>query len=129
MDDVVDFEAEVQQALADIPVRFRKKIENVVFVVETQTRRASRGERPIRVRGLLLGLYQGIPYGHRGPAYSGVLPDKITIFQDAISIAAGNRPDQVRTIIRHTVWHEVGHYFGMNERQVQQWERTRGRRA
>lgn len=124
----VDFEAEVFAALRAIPARFRDKISNVAFIVETEARRLSRGERPIRVGGILLGLYQGIPLGQRGPGYSGVLPDKITIFQDAIEAVGQGDPERIRQIIRHTVWHEIGHYFGMSEAEVQRWERTQGRR-
>ncbi len=115
-------------SIAELPSRFRNKIENVAFVVETHARRMSRGEQPIQVRGVLLGLYQGVPYGRRNQGYSGVLPDKITIFQDAIELVGQNDPQQIREIIRHTVWHEIGHYFGMNESEVRDWERRRGRR-
>lgn len=123
------FEALVHEAIAMIPPRFRDKLENVAFVVEMHHRRAERGERPIRTRGLLLGLYQGVPYGRRGPSYSGVLPDKITIFQDAIETLAGGDPDRVRTVVRETVWHEVGHYFGMDEAEVRRWEVARRKRS
>ena len=73
----------VERAIAAVPERFRRRLENVAFVVEPAVRLARPNEAEIRRGRLLLGLYQGVPYGQRGAWYSGVLPDKITIFQSA----------------------------------------------
>lgn len=120
-----EFEDLVRQAITSVPERFRQRLENVAFVVEHYARRPDRREQPILERGVLLGLYQGVPYGQRGPWYSGVLPDKITIFQDTIEAVAGGDPTRIAKVVTNTVHHEIGHYFGMNESEVRSWERQR----
>lgn len=123
-----EFEAAVHEAIALVPARFRDKLENVAFVVESQARPGRRGEEPIVESGQLLGLYQGVSYGHRGPWYSGVLPDKITLFQANIEAVGHGDPVRVRRVVRDTVWHEIGHYFGMSEAEVRSWEKNRRQR-
>lgn len=122
------FEQLVRAAIEKIPARFRARMENVAFVVETNERAARPAELQIQRGGRLLGLYQGVPYGRRGPSYSGVLPDKITLFQDTIEDVAGNDLNRIAEIVSDTVAHEIAHYFGMNEMEVRRWERTKKRK-
>lgn len=124
--ELTEFEHLVQNAIERIPARFRSKMDNVAFIVESNQRPARPPEIAIRHGGRLLGLYQGVPYGHRGPWYSGVLPDKITLFQDTIEAVANGDPARIQKIVQDTVAHEIAHYFGMSEKQVQQWERRKG---
>lgn len=119
-----DFEDLIRQAINAIPPTVGKKLDNVAFVVENR-RRPRPGEYGIQGGGLLLGLYQGVPLGNRGPNYTFALPDKITIFQDAIELIAGDDPDRIRQQVFDTVHHEIGHYLGLNEQQVRRWERQR----
>ena len=115
------FEQLVDDAVVSIPKRIRDRIENVAFVVEDGQRDANATEPAVRSQGVLLGLYQGVPLGKRGPYYSGVLPDKITIFQHAIERAA--KDDQgIQRLIQEVVYHEVAHFLGMNESEVRAWE-------
>ncbi len=123
--EIDEFERQIQQAILAVPERFRAKMQNVAFVVEPGIRPATTNEHGILRRGVLLGLYQGVPYGRRGPWYSGVLPDKITIFQEPIERLAGGDPDRVTEIVASTVHHEIAHYFGMNETEVRKWEHDR----
>ncbi len=108
-----------------MPERIREKILNVVFIIEDDPRSARATERSITSRGILLGLYQGIPLPSRGINYSGVLPDKITLFQQSIEEVAGDDPEDVRKLVHEVVHHEIAHYFSMNEREVRAWERKR----
>lgn len=119
------FERWIEEALLEIPERLRKRIENVVFVVDEHARPRHEGERTIRFRGTLLGLYEGIPLTRRAGGYQWVPPDKITIFQDAIEQYAGSEPGAVQRLVREVVHHEVGHYFGFSEAEVRAWERKR----
>ena len=123
--ELAEFEAAVHEAIAAVPKRFRDKMENVACVISHQPRRAGGTEEPIMSRGMLLGLYQGVPYGSRGPWYSGMMPDKITLFKSTIEIVAGHDPIRIRQQIKDTVWHEIGHYFGMSEADVRRWEKRR----
>ncbi len=75
----------------------------------------------------MLGLYSGVPLTHRTSSYGLVLPDRIIIFRGPIERLARSE-DDLRRIVRTTLWHELGHYFGMNERQVREMERRWMRR-
>ncbi len=98
-----------------IPPRFRGKLKNVAFIVEAEPPRPG-----------LLGLYQGWPLPRRSTADSFTLPDRIVIFQGPHERLARDRRDLVR-LVRETIWHEVAHYFGMDERQVRTAELRRSR--
>jgi predicted Zn-dependent protease with MMP-like domain len=67
----------------------------------------------------LLGLYQGIPLTRRTTSYAGVLPDRITIYQQAICSICDSR-EQVIEQVRRTVIHEVGHYFGISDARLRE---------
>lgn len=119
------FEKFVAEAIAEVPERLQKRFENVAFVVEEDSRNASTKEHGINYHGLLLGLYQGVPLTKRGVNYGSVLPDKITIFQKPIEQVAGKDVENIRKKVREVVHHEIGHYFGMDEKTVRAWERKR----
>lgn len=110
-----EFEKVVREAVDSLPEDFRKKIENVEFrVAESPNRRQPRGggRQPS-----LYGLYEGVPYGGRGPDYNMALPDRITIFKRAIEADCPTRKEMIRCI-QETVLHEVGHYFGLDDRRL-----------
>lgn len=122
---LLQFEKEITKAIIEVPKHLRDKIDNLAFVVETQVRPASLKERGIKFQGTLLGLYQGVPLPRRGPRYGSVLPDKITIFKNSIENLAGPKNENISKLIREVVHHEIGHYFGMSEKKVREWERKR----
>lgn len=119
-----EFEELIRQAINIIPPTVGKKLDNVAFVVENQ-RHPRSGEFGVRGGGILLGLYQGIPLGSRGPNYQFALPDKITIFQDAIEMVSGHDPEKIKVQVFDTVHHEIAHYLGLDEKQVRAWEKRR----
>jgi len=99
------FEEIVADALDTLPPALTKVMRNVVVVVED-------GVDP-----QLLGLYQGIPLTERMSDYSAVLPDKITIFRNAICAICDTEQDVVDEV-RTTVVHEVGHHFGIDDERL-----------
>jgi len=119
------FEKYVMEAVNRVPKTVRNKIINVGFVVEDNIRSARNTERQIKSRGILLGLYQGVPLPKRSGYYSGALPDKITLFKNAIERVAGPDIQKIRQLIHSVVHHEIGHYLGMNEKEVRVWEKRR----
>lgn len=119
------FEKYINEAVLSLPANLREKIENLAFVLEDEPRPASLQEQGIKYRGLLLGLYQGIPLSRRSRGYSGVLPDKITLFKKPIETLAGPEEEKIRKLIHQVVYHEIGHYFGFNELKVREWEKNR----
>ena len=111
-----EFDSLVARALRRIPPRFRKLLDNIVIVVEREPREAG-----------LLGLYQGRPLTERSVSEGFRLPDQITIYQGPHERMARN-PVHLEEIVADTVWHEIAHYFGMDEAQVRRAERRRERR-
>ena len=117
--DTEEFEATAQKVFDALPVPFRDAIDNVRIIVED----VPGGER-MRLKGyrpgtLLLGLYEGVPLTRRGIDYgvAPVLPDTITLYRRNIEAVAA-APGEIPGIIRDTLIHEIGHYFGMSEKQI-----------
>jgi predicted Zn-dependent protease with MMP-like domain len=122
-----EFDRLVAAAYARIPGRFRRRLKNVALVVaqEPSPQQLARGRAP---RGsTLLGLYEGRPLTTRSVFDSFVMPDRITIFQGPHERLAQS-PEHLARLVQDTVWHEVAHFFGMDETLVRAAERRRGRR-
>ena len=110
------FERLVEEALAGIPAAYRARMRNVVLLVEDHPREAG-----------LLGLYEGRPLTERSVSESFGLPDRITVYRSSHERLARNQ-QHLRRLIAETVWHEIAHYFGLDEAQVLRAERARTRR-
>lgn len=122
-----EFEKLVEDGIARIPEKFREKIKNVGIIVENEPTEKQLRENHIEPGWTLLGLYEGIPATERGEEYgvAPTLPDRIFIFQRPIEDEAGGDPENIREIVADTVWHEVAHYFGMDEGEVDEREARR----
>jgi len=111
---------EVTRIIDRLPRRFREQLRNVEFVVE---------DRPsadlLRAEGLdprhdsLYGIYQGVPLPERSSLDPPLLPDKISIFAEPLMEDFPD-PDELRNEIRLTVLHEIAHYFGMDEDEIEE---------
>jgi predicted Zn-dependent protease with MMP-like domain len=112
----VDFDAVVERALKRIPARFRKLLDNIVIIVEPEPRRPG-----------LLGLYQGRPLTERSVGEGFRMPDQITIYQGPHE-RMSRTSAELENNVADTVWHEIAHYFGMDEHQVRRAEARRDRR-
>jgi predicted Zn-dependent protease with MMP-like domain len=99
------FEELAGEALDTIPDELARLMDNVAVVVEDRS-----PPGPTR----LFGLYQGVPLTSRGNHYSGVVPDRITLFREEISSVCSNEAELVAQI-RKTVIHEVAHHFGIGD--------------
>ena len=119
-----EFDQLVEWAYARIPSRFRKRLENVAVVVEPEPSSRQLAEAGVASGGTLLGLYQGRPLTSRSVFESFSMPDRITIFQGPHERLARSEA-HLRQMVEDTVWHEVAHYFGMDERRVRAAERRR----
>ncbi len=111
-----DFEVLVGEALDDLPPELVGAISNVQVVIQDRPGPEA-GGTSIPPTALLLGLYQGIPLTRRGMGYAGVLPDRITIYQDNIEAVAGS-PEAIRAQVRRTVIHEFAHHFGIGDERL-----------
>ena len=116
------FRGLVDEALSSIPAEFRDALQNIAIVIEQEPTRAQLDEAGVEdPDDTLLGLYEGTPLTERSWAHGNVLPDKITLFQGPIEDASENE-DDVIVAIGETLIHEIGHYFGLSEEEIQQIE-------
>jgi predicted Zn-dependent protease with MMP-like domain len=119
-----DFDRLVADACARIPARFRRRMKNIAFVVEDEPSPMQLARGRVPRGGTLLGLYEGRPLTTRSVFEPFAMPDRITIFQGPHQRLAQS-PDHLAKMVEDTVWHEVAHYFGMDERQVRAAEKRR----
>jgi predicted Zn-dependent protease with MMP-like domain len=119
-----EFDRLVAAAYARIPARFRRRMKNIAMVVEPEPAPAQLARGRVPRGSTLLGLYEGRPLTKRSVFESFAMPDRITIFQGPHERLAGG-PEQLAKLVEDTVWHEVAHYFGMDELQVRAAERRR----
>ena len=115
------FERLVVEAITLIPKRFRREMKNLALVVEDEPSAELLDEMEIEPPDSLYGLYQGIPLTERAWDHGNRLPDRITIFQRPIEEDAEDE-DEMRAVIGETLIHEVGHYFGMSEEEIEEVE-------
>ena len=112
--DIKEFEKYVEQALRDIPQKFRELLENITIEVDPDQIVFDKDHH------LILGRYTGVPLPNRGPAYRNVLPDKIIIYQKALEKFP---PQRLPELIANVLQHEIGHYFGMSEEELAKYKK------
>ena len=117
----VAFERLVAEAITLIPRRFRAEMRNIAIVVEDEPSGETLEAMEIEPPDSLYGLYQGTPLPERTWGYGNTLPDRVTIFQKPIEEDCENE-DDVRDVIGETLIHEVGHYFGLSEEEIEEIE-------
>jgi predicted Zn-dependent protease with MMP-like domain len=115
------FERLVAEALASIPRRFRAAMTNIAIVVEDEPSSELLSEMEIEPPDTLLGLYQGTPLTERSWGYGNTLPDRVLIFKGPHERDAEDEEDLV-VAIGETLIHEIGHYFGLSEEEIQEIE-------
>lgn len=117
-----EFEAFVNDGFSAIPPLYMEKLDNVAIVIEDEPTAEQRKKLKLRCDETLFGLYEGIPLTKRGTGYSLVVPDKITIFKLPIVAASGGDKKRMREHVRHTLWHEIAHYYGLDHGQIHRLE-------
>ena len=115
------FEALVDKALRKLPKTFRERISNIAVVVEDWADEATLAEMGIEPPDTLYGLYRGVDLTRRDSSYGNVLPDVITIYQGPIVEDAEDEQD-MEDIVRETVVHEIGHFFGLDDETMHRIE-------
>jgi predicted Zn-dependent protease with MMP-like domain len=111
--DALQFEEYAQEALGSLPPELREQMSNVEIVVDDEPPAG----QP------LLGLYEGIPLTRRGGWYTGVLPDKITIYRGPLERLYGRDPEHLRREVRRVVLHEIAHHFGISDERLVEIDR------
>jgi predicted Zn-dependent protease with MMP-like domain len=115
------FEALVHKALRKLPKKFRQRISNIAVVVEDWADPETLAEMGIEPPDTLYGLYRGIDLTRRDSSYGNVMPDVITIYQGPIEEDAVDEQEMTE-IVRETVVHELGHYFGLDDETMHRIE-------
>jgi len=118
--DVEEFQTMAQEVFESLPESFKNRLENVCIVIEETASTSVINRTKTAPTSMLLGLYEGVPISKRGSAYgsSPVIPDKITLFKKNIErVVSGGAA--IREKIREVLIHEIGHHFGMSEKEIQ----------
>jgi predicted Zn-dependent protease with MMP-like domain len=114
------FDEIVGQAIEAIPPLYQKHLDNVAFLIEDDPTPQQMYQLKLFRGELLFGLYEGVPLPQRQGATK-LLPDKITIFKNPALMVSRNI-EELREHIRHTVWHEVAHYYGLDHKRIHELE-------
>ena len=108
------YEAIVRDTVDALPEHLRDQLKDVAIVIEE--------EAPPQKKGILLGLYEGVPLTAWGKGMGPQLPDKITLFKQSIELIA-KTPKEIPALVRETLWHEIAHYFGFDHDKIHQMEK------
>jgi len=108
------FEVVVERALVRLPRAFKEKLANIIVVVEDWPDDETLEEMGVEPPDTLYGLYRGVDLTHRDSTYGNVLPDTVTIYQGPIEEDCESE-EEMAEVIRDTVVHEIGHYFGLDD--------------
>jgi len=116
-----EFDALISAAMDELPPERIQGLQNVAITYADEPTPEQAQKLKLRGDQLLLGLYEGIPLTKRGAGYNLVLPDKITLFKIPLSQIAKDEND-FREQIKHTLWHEIAHYYGLNHDDIHERE-------
>jgi len=116
-----EFERIAQEVFDGLPKHLLERIDNVRIVVEAAPSAETMHQVALAPSSMLLGLYEGVPLTKRGVDYgvAPVVPDKITLYQRNIELSCSSEKE-ISEKIKEVLIHEIGHYFGMNEREIRE---------
>ncbi len=115
------FEALVERGLRRLPRKFKDKLANIAVVVEDWPDDETLADLGIEPPDILYGLYRGVDLTHRDSSYGNVLPDTVTIYQGPIEEDCADE-EEMAELVRETVIHELGHYFGLDDETMERIE-------
>jgi len=113
------FDELITRAMNELPQKYIKGLQNVAIVMADEPTGEQYQKMKIDNQHLLLGLYEGIPLTQRGSGYNLVLPDKITLFKNAI-LTVSHSEEGLFEQIKRTLWHEIAHYYGLGHDRIDQ---------
>lgn len=115
-----EFDAIVSKALDSLPPKYTERMTNVAIIYADVPTPAQREQLQLLNGQTLFGLYEGVPLPARG-GRDPILPDKITIFKIPLTMAS-ETPQELQENVRHTLWHEMAHYFGLDHKRIHELE-------
>lgn len=113
----------MQEAFLRLPEKFRTLVKNVALLTEDVVSEKTRRELKLASNRELLGLYRGVPRTERHNDSGFAFPDTITLYKRPIEEHARETGKALPDVIYETLWHEIGHHFGLDEDGVQRRER------
>lgn len=113
-----EIEALARQVLQRMPAPFAAHLANIVLVVEEFADEETLAELEIEDPFGLTGLYHGQPVGEKGSTQSGAMPDRIHLYRRPILDEWCDTGDTLKALITHVVVHEVGHHFGLSDKDM-----------
>jgi predicted Zn-dependent protease with MMP-like domain len=116
-----EFDKIISQAMDELPPDYIERLNNVLVTYEDDPSPAQREQLKLRCNQSLFGLYEGIPLTKRGAGYNMVLPDRITIFKNPILAYSQDLPS-FKMQVKHTLWHEIAHYYGLDHDRIHELE-------
>lgn len=114
------FDALITRAMDELPQSYIRGLNNVVITMADEPTTEQREKMKLG-DSLLLGLYEGVPLTHRGNGWSGMLPDKITMFKNQI-LAVAHNEESLFEQTKRTLWHEIAHYYGLDHGRIDELE-------
>lgn len=112
----------IAECLDELPEEYTSRLNNVLITYEDEPSSTQREKLRLHCNQTLYGLYEGIPLTARGSGYNMVLPDRITIFKNPM-LGASTDLASLKTQVKHTLWHEIAHYFGLDHDRIHDIER------
>ena len=113
----------VAEAIDGIPPPYIDRLQNVAFILEDEPSRRQTKSLGLRCYDLLFGLYEGVPLPQR-MSDTKLLPDKITLFKKPLMSISKDIGELTKNI-KHTIWHEVAHYYGLGHKRIHELENKR----
>lgn len=115
-----EFDQMISNALDSLPSKYTERMTNVAIIYADEPSPEQRQKLKLHCNQTLLGLYEGVPLPARG-GIQPYLPDKITIFKVPLVLSSNNM-SELQENIRHTLWHEMAHYFGLDHKRIHELE-------
>lgn len=114
------FQQLIDQALTELPGEHVQSIKNIAILYEDEPTPEQREKLALRHDQSLLGLYEGLPLPQR-QGMDRIYPDKITLFRRPLQWQA-NTVEELKEEIKHTLWHEIAHYYGLDHDRISELE-------
>lgn len=114
------FQELIDDAFTTLPKEHVKRLENVAILYEDEPTPEQRERLQLRHDQSLFGLYEGVPLPFR-QGVTTLYPDRITLFKQPLLGASYDLPS-LKENIRHTLWHEMAHYYGLDHSKIHELE-------
>ncbi len=118
-----EFSKLIAQCMDELPEQYVRGMKNVLVTYEDEPSEEQRRKQKLHAYQTLYGLYEGVPLTRRNAGYQFVLPDRITIFKLPM-IQAVTTIDELKVQVKHTLWHEIAHFYGLDHDRIHEIEQN-----